>query len=404
METETVAKELEAWLEKLKTFTSTPGRGVTRLPFTREAREALEYLKLLMGQAGLAVREEESGALVGRLEGRKGQAILIGSHYDSVVNGGAYDGIAGVACGIALAGYLTKNHIIPEYSLEVAAFNDEEGVRFHTGYLSSKAMLGGLNPAYLKEHRDGKGTSVYDAMAAWGKDPERIGTCRRKPGEIAWMAEIHIEQGPVLENWDRTLGIVDTIVGIRRFEVRIRGRSDHAGTTPMALRDDALVKAAPAVTQIRAMAAGTGDMVATVGEFSVYPGAINIVPEQVVFTVDIRSADEKALVWASEELRQILDRSCGGDYDLTATLTQEPMDMDARLGRHLEECIRARGYPYMHLNSGAGHDSLEAARWLPTVLLFVPSRAGRSHCPEEYTDPVHLAQATDALCQMVIQG
>ena len=218
---------------------------------------------------------------------------MMGSHFDSVGHGGAYDGIAGVVCAIEVARLLKKSGKKPYYSLEVIATNDEEGARFHVGLFTGKVLLGQLTVEDLHKQADADGISVYEAMAAYGLKPEEIAEHQRK--DIKAFLEVHIEQGPVLEAADKQIGIVDVIVGIKRVSVRINGRADHVGTMPMHMRKDALEQAAMVISKICDRARCFPNTVATVGFLQVEPNIINIVPQTVTFTVDIRGVDKASI-------------------------------------------------------------------------------------------------------------
>lgn len=381
-------------LAELQKFTATPGSGVTRFPFTEEARGACAYLQQLMEEAGLQVRLDNSGALIGRLEGETPATIMIGSHFDSVGHGGAYDGIAGVVCAIEVARLLKKSGKKPHYSLEVIATNDEEGARFHVGLFTGKVLLGQLTAEDLHKQTDADGISVYEAMAAYGLKPEEIAEHQRK--DIKAFLEVHIEQGPVLEAADKQIGIVDVIVGIKRVSVRINGRADHVGTMPMHMRKDALEQAAKVISKIGDRARCFPNTVATVGFLQVEPNIINIVPQTVTFTVDIRGVDKASITSQYQGLVADLEpmqAASGLTYDVETLLDAEPVVMDAHIKELFAASCAARSLTHMHLPSGAGHDAQIFGEQLPAAMLFVPSIGGRSHCPEEESRAEDLAAA-----------
>lgn len=403
---EKVAAEIDSTLEGLKKFNATPNRGITRLPFTKEALAAADYLEERMRQAGMKTRRDESGAVIGRLTGSSGKTILIGSHYDTVRHGGAYDGMAGIACGIEAARLLQAIQPPLRHSLEVIATNDEEGARFRTGFFSSKAMSGELAPEHFREWLDNEGISLYDAMMACGLKPEDIWRAKRDPADLAAFLEVHVEQGPVLEIHNKEIGIVDGIVGIRRAMITISGRADHAGTTPMGMRRDAMDAAAKIVVAIGETARHYRNAVATVGSIRALPGEVNVICEEVRFSLDVRAEDEKTL----EEIMNEIDRNAKGissregvGYRMDVTLATKPAFMDADLRQMLEHICTERGLSTMHLSSGAGHDCLVMAGITPSAMLFVPSKGGRSHCPEEYSDSGHLAKAVFILRDVIIK-
>ena len=381
-------------LDALQEFTATPGCGVTRFPYSKEARDACSYLKKLMEAVGLAVRMDNSGAVIGRLEGKSPATIMIGSHFDSVKHGGAYDGIAGVVCAIEVARLLKESGTELGYSLEVIATNDEEGARFNVGLFTGKVLLGQLTSEDLKAQVDADGVSVYQAMAAYGLKPEEI--AEHKRDDIKAFIEIHIEQGPVLEAEHKEIGIVDVIVGIKRARIRINGRADHAGTMPMHMRKDALEQATKVISKIGDRARLFRNCVATVGYLQVEPNVMNIIPQSVTFVVDIRGVDEETIMTQYYSLLADLDKmslESGLTYDVENLLYAEPVRMDEEIKGHFETSCIERQYDYMHLPSGAGHDAQIFGAQLPAAMLFVPSAGGRSHCPEEKSEAKDLAKA-----------
>lgn len=387
-------------LEHLKQFTATPGDGCTRLPFTKEARDAVNYLREIMEEAGLEVREDAAGNVIGVMKGEDPQApcIMMGSHYDSVVNGGDFDGIAGVVCAIEAARQLKESGIVPKRNFVVVGFCDEEGMRFGTGYFGSGAMLGNRDVEYCKHYKDTDGISIYDAMKGYGLDPEKIEDAKWPEGSIGKFLELHIEQGPVLDAEGIELGLVDCIVGIQRYMVTVHGRADHAGTTPMDMRMDAVDAATKVISKIPDWAREKADgTVATTGYINTVPGGMNIVAEKCEFTVDIRSKSNDNINDIANRMRAALDRevkAMGGSYDIDTKLVITPVMLSEEMLKLMEEDCKEKGYSYKTLPSGAGHDALEIGQVIPTVMLFVPSKDGRSHCPVEFTKYSDFAKAS----------
>ena len=405
-ELKTIEDNIVKALDALQKFTATPGYGVTRLPYTEEARAACAYLKERMEAVGLAVRLDNSGAVIGRLEGKSPSTIMIGSHFDSVKHGGAYDGIAGVVCAIEVARLLKESGKELGCSLEVIATNDEEGARFNAGLFTGKVLLGQLTSEDIKGQVDAEGISVYQAMAAYGLKPEEI--AQHKRDDIKAFIEIHIEQGPVLEAKNKEIGIVDVIVGIKRARITIKGRADHAGTMPMHMRKDALEQATKVISKIGDRARLFRNCVATVGFLQVEPNVMNIIPKNVTFVVDIRGVDEETIMTQYYSLLADLDKmslESGLTYEVENLLYAQPVLMDAEIKGHFEMSCITRELEYMHLPSGAGHDAQIFGAKLPAAMLFVPSAGGRSHCPEEKSDAGDLAKATfvayDAIINMI---
>ena len=402
MKKQAEAERIQQYLYHLASFSAT-ARGVTRLPFSKEAQQAADYLSEAMTAAGLTVYIDNTGAVHGIREGRKPKRIVIGSHYDSVPEGGAFDGVAGVVCGIELARLLQETELA--YGLEVVAFNDEEGVRFGDGFLSSKALLGELSLTELNTHQDDKGISIYEAAAAAGFQPKKIAEECWKLENLRAFFEIHVEQGGVLEHKQQPLGLVSGIVGMRRYRIELTGQADHAGTTPMELRHDAMIPAAAVILAARAAAQSFPGAVATVGSLHVVPDAVNTVASQVVLSLDLRSMKEAELDGMTQEIFASLDQSADrSDIKVTIvpTLTSQPGYMDDILQGYLRDSARRRGIEPLAMTSGAGHDALPISAKVPTAMLFVPSRNGRSHCPEEWSDCQELALAVDTLCDTIL--
>ena len=386
-------------LEHLKQFTATPGNGCTRLPFTKEAREAVNYLRQLMEEAGLEVTEDAAGNVIGTLKGENPDepCVMMGSHYDSVVNGGDYDGIAGVICVIEVARLLKEEGITPKRNFVAVGFCDEEGMRFGTGYFGSGAMLGHRDVEYTKNFADTDGITIYEAMKGYGLDPEKIGEAAWKEGSIGHFLEAHIEQGPVLDAEGTELGLVEGIVGIQRYMVTVHGRADHAGTTPMDMRMDAVDAATKVISKIADWAREKADgTVSTVGYINTVPGGMNIVAEKVEFTVDIRSMNNDNINDITNRIHKALDKEVaefGGSYEMDNKLTITPVHLSEEMLDIMEEDCKAKGYSYRRMPSGAGHDSLEIGQSIPTVMIFTPSKDGRSHCPVEFTKYSGFAKA-----------
>lgn len=395
-------------IETLAGFTATPGLGVTRLCFTPEEAAAREYIAKCMQQAGLHVYTDAAGNMFGRRAGLDPAApvVMLGSHIDSVRNGGKFDGIAGVIAALEVAQTLADHGIRTLHPIEVCALTEEEGSRFGSGLYGSRAMVEGISQKEL-DRQDAAGISKREAMRAFGLDPERIGEAKRKPGDIKAFLELHIEQGPVLEQSGKVIGIVDSIVGIRVYNVRVTGCADHAGTTPMQLRRDALVGASLVVAEVEQIAKELSPTtVATVGQLQVKPGSFNVVPSVVEFTVDMRDPVNATLDKAESRLQEVLERVCSRrqlSFELSRALQVDPVPSSPQIVAILEQNAQKLGLPYMHINSGAGHDAMVIARIAPIGMVFVPSSNGKSHSPEEWTDYRHIAAGAQLLLETVLE-
>lgn len=400
MNLELAAKRIKRDIENLSAYTSTPGNGTTRLPFTREARAGVDYLRGAMEDAGLLAREDEAGNIIGVLKGEDSglPAIVTGSHFDTVVNGGNFDGLAGVVAGLEMARLLRDEGITLKRDFVVIGFCDEEGMRFGTGFFGSKSILGQMTVEELHRFKDKDGVSVYEAMKSYGKTPEKIGTAAWDLDKIKAFIELHIEQGPVLDTRKIDIGLVDCIVGMQRYMVTVHGRPDHAGTTPMDMRIDAVDVAAKVVSRIGDWAREKGDgTVGTTGFMRVAPCAMNIVAETCEFSIDVRSVNNDNIKDIVGKIKAALGEECaraGASYDWLEKLVIEPVRLDEGMLYRLERSCKDHGYSYTRLPSGAGHDALAIGQALPTVMVFAPSKDGRSHCPVEWTGYDALAKAT----------
>lgn len=382
-----------------------PGR-LTRLTWGPAWREAVGLVHGWMEEAGLPTRLDAVGNLMGRREGRRAgtPALLLGSHLDTVIDAGRFDGVLGVLLALAAVEELEVREKRPAFALEVVAFADEEGVRFPCALTGSRAMAGTLDPAVLGL-TDRDGTTLAEALRACGLDPEGLAACARRPGEILGFLEAHIEQGPVLEQEGVAVGLVEAIVGATRLEVQVEGRTGHAGTVPMRLRRDALAGAAEMVLAVERLARGTEGLVATVGRLEVLPGAVNTIPGRVRFTIDLRSPEdgERTRVLADLEAR-LEEIACGRGLALQVVTTHEARAVrsDPKLLDALARAQARLGLPERRLVSGAGHDAMAIAAIAPVAMLFVRCREGISHDPAEYAAPADIEAALAVLVETLV--
>lgn len=387
-------------LDALAGVSDEPGR-LTRLAYGPAWLHATGLVRGWMGEAGLATRLDAVGNLVGRLEGARpgAPAVLLGSHLDTVIDAGRFDGVLGVLLGLAAVEAVREAGHVPPFALEVGAFADEEGVRFPCALTGSRAMAGTLDPAVL-EGRDRDGVSLAEALRGCGLDPAGIAACARRREEVLAYLEAHIEQGPVLDREGLPLGLVTAIAGAVRLRVEIRGEAGHAGTVPMALRRDALCAAAEAILGVERLARGGEGLVATVGRIEAAPGAVNTIPGRVVFTVDLRSAEDEARARAEESLRALVGETArrrGLAARVETTHAAPAVACDARLVGTLGRACARHGIPERRLVSGAGHDAMAMAALAPTAMLFLRCRDGISHDPGEAARPEDVAAALEVL-------
>ena len=395
-------------LANLRQFGKTPWDGVTRLPFTEEDRAAREYLLHEMQKANLQTSVDAVSSIIARRAGSNNQegSIMVGSHYDTVINGGAYDGILGVVCGLEVMRVLQEQNIPLRKTVELIAFNDEEGVRFNRGFTGSKALIGHVTEEDLWKTRDRNGISLGQAMQQSGFDPAQIPQLKRKPEEVSAYLELHVEQGPVLEEENLDIGIVTTIAGTWRTFVEIIGRPDHAGTTPMHMRKDPLVAAAKLIAKVPEFAHLVDPQgVATVGILQVEPNVANVVPAKVTFSLDIRSQFGGAARTVTQKILEEARTICGESLECNVRMAmeEEPVHTDPILQQAIEDATFLNGYTGKRMFSGAGHDAQIMALLCPVGMIFVPSRSGRSHSHLEYTSPEAIAKGAQVLFDTVIK-
>ncbi|WP_033012653.1 hydantoinase/carbamoylase family amidase [Geobacillus kaustophilus] len=384
-----------------------PSGGVTRLSFTAEERRAKDLVASYMREAGLFVYEDAAGNLIGRKEGTNPDAtvVLVGSHLDSVYNGGCFDGPLGVLAGVEVVQTMNEHGVVTHHPIEVVAFTDEEGARFRFGMIGSRAMAGTLPPEAL-ECRDAEGISLAEAMKQAGLDPDRLPQAARKPGTVKAYVELHIEQGRVLEETGLPVGIVTGIAGLIWVKFTIEGKAEHAGATPMSLRRDPMAAAAQIIAIIEEEARRTGTTVGTVGQLHVYPGGINVIPERVEFVLDLRDlkADVRDQVWNAIAARaETIAKE--RNVRLTTERLQEmpPVLCSDEVKRAAEAACQKLGYPSFWLPSGAAHDSVQLAPICPIGMIFVRSQDGVSHSPAEWSTKEDCAAGAEVLYHTVWQ-
>ncbi|MSO67539.1 MAG: allantoate amidohydrolase [Pseudolabrys sp.] len=389
----------ETMIKALAPISAEPNRLV-RLFLSPEHRRAADLVTQWMCEAGLAVTEDALGTLRGRIG--EGPRLLIGSHLDSVADGGNYDGPLGVIAGILAAAHFGGRPPVP---IDVLAFGDEEGSRFPST-LSSSAACAGVFEMETLRLADRNGMTFADALAAYGKNTGDIPKAAYKAGEAAAYVELHIEQGPLLEAEKQPLGVVTGIVGQSRVRVTVTGEAGHAGTVPMTLRRDALAGAAAMIMMVEriAKANAAASMVATVGRIEALPGATNIIPGTATFTVDLRAMSDKlrhtTVATIQHEARGIAKaRNLAVAFEPFHDAEAAPCDVS--LQDRLAAAIGDFGGRALRMPSGAGHDAQMMARLCPSAMMFVRCRAGISHNPAEYCAPADMGMAVAALIRFI---
>ncbi len=368
---------------QLATYTEEPG-SITRTFLSEPMRCVHNDVRAWMEQAGMKVRIDAAGNLRGYYSGTKPDAprLIIGSHLDTVPNAGAFDGILGVVMGVALVEMLGGRRL--SFGIEVVGFSEEEGVRFGVPFIGSRALTGTLDGEILAK-QDADGVSVAEAIRAYGLDPSAIGEARVTDDTLGYL-EFHIEQGPVLESLNLPLAILTSIAGQSRLEVAFEGKANHAGTTPMHLRRDALVGAAEWIGAVEREAAAIQTLVATVGKIDARPGAGNVIAGSVRMSLDVRHTSDDVRVQTVKHLLDCADQIAARRGLIASSevrLDQRAVAMDTRFVETLARAVRAEGYIEHRMHSGAGHDAMVMAERMPSAMLFLRSPGGISHHPDE---------------------
>jgi N-carbamoyl-L-amino-acid hydrolase len=396
-------RRLEARILELGRFGANLEGGVSRVAFSSADVAGRAYVVSLMRAAGLQVRVDAAGNILGRREGRDPRlpVILFGSHIDSVPGGGNYDGDVGVMGAIECIELLKAASLVTRHPLEVVVFSDEEGA-----LVGSRAMAGELTADAL-DVVSHSGHTVREGIRAIGGDPDRLASARRTPEELLAFLELHIEQGGILDERGLDIGVVEGIVGIQWWDVRVEGVANHAGTTPMDRRTDALVAAAQLVLAInRVVTSVPGRQVGTVGRIAAAPGAPNVIPGRVDMSLELRdlSTEKIRSLFASieTEARAVETRTGARISFRPIDATAVPALTDARIRRTIAAAADALGLRHMSMPSGAGHDAQDMARLTPTGMIFVPSAGGISHSPKEYTSPEQMARGVDVLLRTIL--
>jgi N-carbamoyl-L-amino-acid hydrolase len=402
-EIEANADRLQQRITELGKFGANPKGGVSRVAFSPADVAGRDYIKKLMRDAGLAVRVDAAGNIIGRREGTDAKlpAIMTGSHIDSVPGGGNYDGDVGVLGAIEVAQLLQEHGARLRHPLEIVSFTDEEG-----GLIGSLAMTGRLEPGAL-EVVSHSGKTIRDGIRAVGGDPDRLGDALRKPGDLKAFIELHIEQGAILDETNVDIGVVEGIVGIHWWDVTIEGVANHAGTTPMDRRRDALLSAAELTLAINRVATSMpGRQVATVGKIRAEPGAPNVIPGRVVLSLEIRDLDAARIQRVYEAVRAEADKIATARQTPISfkelSVASQPAPTDERVRRLIAAAATSLGLTHQAMPSGAGHDAQDMTHIAPTGMIFVPSVGGVSHAPKEYTSPKDMANGVNVLLRTVL--
>ncbi len=402
---------LQERIEKLSEIGRTKDNGVERIALSEEDKVGHLLLSEWMREAGLSVRHDHFGNLIGRKEGTDPNlpVIMVGSHTDSVRNGGKFDGVIGVLAGIEIAHLITEAGISHQHPFEVVSFCEEEGSRFNDGIFGSRGMVGKVTQQDLQKIDDNSITR-FEAMHyfGFGINPLLIEESVRKQGEIKYFFEMHIEQGPLLESKNIPVGIVSGIAGPAWFKVKLTGEAGHAGTVPMSLRKDPLVGAAEIITEVERVCGidTSAPTVGTVGRIQCLPGGTNIIPSSVEFTLDIRDIDLARRNEAINQVMKKIEEVChhrGLQYEIEKNVDAAPVRCSESIIDTLKTVCKENGVDAPVMVSGAGHDAMFMADITEVGMIFVRSRDGISHHPAEWTDMEDITVGTKIMLEAVLK-
>lgn len=397
-------KRMESRINELAGFgKDNNGRGY-RVAFTKGDIEARAWYMSLMKKAGLEVHIDYAGNIIGKRNGRNPllKPIAFGSHIDMVPDGGNYDGCVGSIGALEIIEVLKENNIVTEHPLELIIFSNEEG-----GTIGSMAMAGHLTAEGLKQVSQ-SGLTMAEGIKAIGGNPDSIPYCIRKKGDISAFLELHIEQGGILEKENIQIGVVEGIVGIVHWDVTVEGFANHAGTTPMHMRQDALLAASKFIIAVNeTIKSVQGNQVGTIGKIALQPGAYNVIPGKVIMGLEIRdlSAEKIETLFTKIEKRAaaIATESKTKISFVRQANASKPALTDKKLQQKINASARALGFTTRFMQSGAGHDSQEIALIAPVAMIFVPSAGGISHSPKEFTKATDMANGANVLVQTILQ-
>ena len=395
---------MEQRIKALSAFGANADGGVDRIAFSEADLAGRVHIMDLMRQVGLSVRLDTAGNIIGRREGSEPDlpVIMFGSHIDSVPGGGNYDGDVGVIGAIEVIQLLQDNGIRTRHPLEVVSFTDEEG-----GLTGSSAMIGGVDYRMLSEVSH-SGMTIGEGIRAVGGDPNRLDLAERKPGELKAFIELHIEQGAFLDEENIDIGVVEGIVGIRWWDVTIEGLANHAGTTPMNRRWDAMVSAAEYILAVNRVATSMpGGQVATVGKIRALPGAPNVIPGEVVLSLEIRDLSAAKMQRVFDEISREAERIADARFTpirhAEIGVASLPAPTNERMRRIIAASADDLGLSFKFMPSGAGHDAQDMTFITPTGMIFVPSVEGISHSPKEFTAAEDMANGASVLLRTVLE-
>ncbi|MGB8273073.1 MAG: Zn-dependent hydrolase [Priestia megaterium] len=397
-------ERLKNTLERFADYGRTPNNGVTRLALSEEDRLARDYFCSCCRNLGMDIKIDDLGCIYATLEGLEDKPpVVIGSHMDSVKKGGRFDGILGVVAGLELVRTLVEHNIKPKVPIMIVNFTNEEGARFEPSMMASGILSGKFQKDVMMKKTDVDGVTFEQALQSCGYE----GDTSNRLTEASAFVELHIEQGPILEREVKSIGVVECVLGMVCYEIEVTGESDHAGTTPMDMRKDALFATNNLIAEARhELGRLDSNLVYTMGRMNVLPNIHTVIPNKVIFSLEARHTDEDVIASVEKIIQSLPDQAElleGCEVRVTKLWGRDTVWFDKTVCDEVEESVRSLGYSYKRMVSGAGHDAQFLASYIPTAMIFIPSVNGKSHCEEEFTPWEECEKGVNVLLETVIK-
>ncbi len=397
-------ERLKNTLERFADYGRTPNNGVTRLALSEEDRLARDYFCSCCRDLGMDIKIDDLGCIYATLEGLEDKPpVVIGSHMDSVKKGGRFDGILGVVAGLELVRTLVEHNIKPKVPITIVNFTNEEGARFEPSMMASGILSGKFQKDVMMKKTDVGGVTFEQALQSCGYE----GDTSNRLTEASAFVELHIEQGPILEREAKSIGVVECVLGMVCYEIEVTGESDHAGTTPMDMRKDALFATNNLIAEARhELGRLDSNLVYTMGRMNVLPNIHTVIPNKVIFSLEARHTDEDVIASVEKIIQSLPDQAElleGCEVRVTKLWGRDTVWFDKTVCDEVEESVRSLGYSYKRMVSGAGHDAQFLASYIPTAMIFIPSVNGKSHCEEEFTPWEECEKGVNVLLETVIK-
>ncbi|KRD91022.1 Zn-dependent hydrolase [Priestia megaterium] len=397
-------ERLKNTLERFADYGRTPNNGVTRLALSEEDRLARDYFCSCCRDLGMDIKIDDLGCIYATLEGLEDKPpVVIGSHMDSVKKGGRFDGILGVVAGLELVRTLVEHNIKPKVPITIVNFTNEEGARFEPSMMASGILSGKFQKDVMMKKTDVDGVTFEQALQSCGYE----GNTSNRLTEASAFVELHIEQGPILEREAKSIGVVECVLGMVCYEIEVTGESDHAGTTPMDMRKDALFATNNLIAEARhELGRLDSNLVYTMGRMNVLPNIHTVIPNKVIFSLEARHTDEDVIASVEKIIQSLPDQAElleGCEVRVTKLWGRDTVWFDKTVCDEVEESVRSLGYSYKRMVSGAGHDAQFLATYIPTAMIFIPSVNGKSHCEEEFTPWEECEKGVNVLLETVIK-